>query len=188
WQEFVLEPSACREYLVQANWALYCDNYLEGFHIPFVHPALNQVLSYSEYEMHLFEWCSLQIGIAKNAEICFELPPSSPDYGKNVAGYYFWLYPNLMLNFYPWGLSVNVVKPLGHQRCKVAYYIYVWKPELREVGAGAALDLVEREDEAVVEMVQKGIRSRLYHRGRYSPTKEQCVHHFHQILVRQLFS
>jgi choline monooxygenase len=186
-QDFMLDPISSREYLVQAHWALYCDNYLEGFHIPFVHPSLHQALSYAEYETHLFDWCNLQIGVAKNAEICFTLPPDSPDYGKNIAGYYFWLYPNLMLNFYPWGLSVNLVKPLSHERCKVAYYIYVWKPELREYGAGAALDLVEREDEAVVETVQQGIRSRLYHKGRYSPSKEQCVHHFHRLLARQLF-
>jgi choline monooxygenase len=188
WEEFYFDAASSKEYGVQAHWALYCDNYLEGFHIPFVHPLLNQTLSYEEYETHLFEWSNLQIGAAKNAEVCFALPSDSPDYGKNIAGYYFWLYPNLMLNFYPWGLSVNLVRPLGPQRCKVSFYTYLWRPELRGYGAGAALDLVEREDEAVVETVQRGIQSRLYRKGRYSPSKEQCVHHFHQLLTRQLFS
>ena len=40
-EEFVFEPSLSRDYLVQAHWALYCENYLEGFHIPFVHADLN---------------------------------------------------------------------------------------------------------------------------------------------------
>ena len=40
--------------------------------------------------------------------------PAIPDYGKRVAAFYFWLFPNLMLNFYPWGLSMNVVNPLGY--------------------------------------------------------------------------
>jgi len=44
------------------------------------------------------------------------------------------------------------------------------------------LDRVEREDEAIVEAVQRGVRSRLYDRGRYSPTREQGVHHFHRLL------
>ena len=39
------------------------------------------------------------------------------------------------------------------------------------------------DDEAVVEAVQRGIRSRLYVRGRYSPTREQGVHHFHRLFA-----
>ena len=34
-----------RNYTINANWALYCDNYLEGFHIPFIHNDLNKVLN-----------------------------------------------------------------------------------------------------------------------------------------------
>ena len=36
-KDFIFDPNASRDYLVKANWALYCDNYLEGFHIPFIH-------------------------------------------------------------------------------------------------------------------------------------------------------
>ena len=32
--EFVHDPATSQEYLIKANWALYCDNYLEEFHIP----------------------------------------------------------------------------------------------------------------------------------------------------------
>src|SRR3954454_1437104 len=63
---------------------------------------------------------------------------------------------------------------------------YVWDPARLDRGAGAALDRVEREDEAVVESVPRGGRSRLYHRGRYSPVREQGVHHFHRLLERFL--
>ena len=52
-----------------------------------------------------------------------------------------------------------------------------------ECGAGADLDRVEREDESVVECVQQGVRSRIYERGRYSPSREQGVHHFHRLLA-----
>jgi choline monooxygenase len=55
-----------------------------------------------------------------------------------------------------------------------------------DAGAGAGLDRVEREDEAVVEAVQAGVRSTLYERGRYSPTREQGVHHFHRLLAGAL--
>lgn len=78
-----------------------------------------------------------------------------------------------MLNFYPWGLSVNVVKPLQTDLTCVSYLTFVADETKLNKGAGADLGRVEFEDQAVVESVQKGIRSRFYERGRYSPTREQ---------------
>ena len=182
-EQATLDPARSRDYLVQANWALYCDNYLEGFHIPFVHAGLSGVLDYGSYRTELFPYGSLQVGVAEGGEVCFALPPGSPDSGQNIAAYYFWLFPNTMLNFYPWGISVNVVRPLAVDRTRVSFYSYVWDAGKLESGAGAALDRVEREDEVIVENVQRGLRSRLYGRGRYSPTREQGVHHFHRLLA-----
>lgn len=186
---FRFDASRSRDYLVNANWALYCDNYLEGFHIPFVHASLSQALDYGEYSTELYRWSSLQLGIAKagDGQACFELPETSPDFGRNVAAYYYWLFPNTMLNFYPWGLSINIVRPLGVDRTRVSFLSYVHDESRLDAGAGAGLDRVEREDEAVVEAVQRGVRSRFYDRGRYSPTREQGVHHFHRLLAEMLF-
>jgi len=192
--EFRFDPARSRDYLVRANWALYCDNYLEGFHIPFVHSGLNEVLDYGSYVTELYPLANLQLGVAKSgspgadsgAEEVFDLPPSSPDYGKPIAAYYYWLFPNTMFNFYPWGLSVNVVRPLGPDLTRVSFLSYVWDEKKLGIGAGAALDRVEREDESVVEAVQKGVRSRIYDRGRYSPSREQGVHHFHRLFAEHL--
>jgi choline monooxygenase len=184
--EASLDTARSRDYLVGANWALYCDNYLEGFHIPYVHASLSGALDYSAYRTELFDWSSLQVGVASGGEAVFDVPASSPDHGQRIAGYYFWLFPNLMLNFYPWGLSVNIVKPLAVDRTRVTFLAYVWDPSRLDRGAGAGLDRVEREDETVVESVQRGVRSRLYDRGRYSPRRERGVHHFHVLLARSL--
>jgi len=180
------DPGRSREYLVRANWALYCDNYLEGFHIPFVHAALASALDYGNYRTELFPWGSLQVGIANEGEDCFSLPHDSPDRGQRVAAYYFWLYPNTMFNFYPWGLSINIVRPLAVDRTKVSFLSYVIDPSRLDQGAGAALDRVEREDEMIVEAAQRGAASRFYDRGRYSPTREQGLHHFHRLLAKSL--
>jgi choline monooxygenase len=180
--DFVFHPALSRDYTVHAHWALYCENYLEGFHIPFVHAGLNTVIDFGNYTTELFTYASLQLGIAKEEEGCFDLPPSSPDYGKKVAAYYFFVFPNMMFNFYPWGLSINIVKPVSIQQCKVSFLTYVWKEELLHKGAGADLDTVELEDEAVVGAVQQGVRSRFYQHGRYSVTREQGTHHFHRII------
>ena len=167
---------------MEANWALYCENYLEGFHIPFVHGSLSAVLDYGSYTTELFRYSSLQVGIAKKGDVCFDLPPNSPDTGKNVAGYYFWVFPNMMFNFYPWGLSFNHVEPTGVGTCRVKFEVYVFDDSKLGTGAGSGLNQVEMEDEEVVQNVQKGIRSRFYGHGRYSVTREQGTHHFHGLL------
>lgn len=173
-----------KEYSVKANWALYCENYLEGFHIPFIHAGLNSVLDFGEYTTEIFKYSNLQIGIAKKGESCFDLPTTSPDYGKSIAAYYFWVFPNMMFNFYPWGLSINIVKPINSSESKVEFLTYVSDESKLNFGAGNGLDGVEMEDEEVVENVQKGIRSRFYKHGRYSVTREQGTHHFHSLLAK----
>lgn len=182
----VFDASRSRDYLVQANWALYCDNYLEGFHIPYVHKGLAGALDYGAYRTELFRWSSVQVGIASSGDDCLDLPSASPDHGQRVAAYYFWLWPNTMLNVYPWGLSINVVRPLAADRTRVSYLTVVWDADRLDRGASVALDRVEREDEAIVESVQRGVRSRLYDRGRYSPTRETGVHHFHRLMADAL--
>jgi len=184
--DLVLEPALCRDYLVRANWALYCDNYLEGFHIPYVHGGLAQALDYGSYRTETFRWSCLQVGVASRPEDAFRLPPGSPDAAQSVAGYYWFLFPNTMVNVYPWGVSINIVKPLAVDRTKIAYWTYVSDRSRLETGAGAGLDRVEREDEAIVESVQKGIASRLYDRGRFSPAREAGVHWFHRLIAESL--
>ncbi|MGB7069688.1 MAG: SRPBCC family protein [Pyrinomonadaceae bacterium] len=160
-----------RDYEVNAHWALYCENYLEGFHIPFVHKALNKVIEYGAYQTDTYRYSSLQTGF---------------DSDGSVAGRYFFVFPNLMFNFYPWGISVNIVKPVSRERTIVRFLKYVTDESRLETGAGRDLHRVELEDEAVVESVQKGICSRFYDRGRYSPTRERGTHHFHQLIAEFL--
>lgn len=181
--QFKLDDNKSKDYLVNSNWALYCDNFLEGFHIPFVHDDLNDVLDYGEYETVVYDKMNLQIGYTDSSEEVFDLPKNHPDYGKNVAAYYYWIFPNLMFNFYPWGLSINIVKPLSIKQTRVSFKSYVYDESKLSNGAGAILDKVEREDEFVVEGVQKGINSSFYKSGRFSPTREKGVHHFHKLLA-----
>jgi choline monooxygenase len=175
------------DYKVNANWAIYTENYLEGFHIPYVHPGLNEVLDFKRYATIIGDYFSLQVGPSRDRQDAFDLPPGHIDYGKQIGAYYFWLFPNLMLNFYPWGLSVNIVSPQGRDMTMIKFMSYVLDPDKRNVGAGADLGEVEYEDEQVVESVQKGMKSRFYPRGRYSPSQEKGVHHFHRLLYQFLF-
>ena len=184
--QFKFNKGASKDYLVNCHWALYCDNYLEGFHIPFVHDGLNKVLDYDNYTTEIYNHCNLQIGYAKGGEEVFDLPEYHTDYGKNIGAYYYWIFPNMMFNFYPWGLSINIVKPISINKTKVSFLTYVYDETKLNKGAGAILDKVEREDEFVVESVHKGVQSRYYTTGRFSPTREKGVHHFHRLLASYL--
>jgi choline monooxygenase len=180
------DASSSKDYHVKAHWALYCENYLEGFHIPFVHGGLNQVLDFGSYTTELFELSNLQVGVGKKGDHCFDLPVSSQDHGRDIAAYYFWIFPNMMFNFYPWGLSVNIVEPTTVSSCRVRFLTYILDETKVGQGAGAGLDIVELEDEEVVENVQRGIRSRFYGHGRYSVSREQGIHHFHSLISRHM--
>lgn len=186
WHAFRFDPTRSRDYRFDAHWALYVENYLEGLHIPFLHAGLMQALDFGQYRYELHRFANLQLALAKPGEAAFELPPESPDHGQRVAAYYYWVFPNLMLNFYPWGLSLNHVLPLGPTRTVVQFRSYVRDPALLGQGAGGDLHRVEMEDEAVVRSVQRGVRSRFYPGGRYSPTREQGVHHFHRLIAELL--
>jgi choline monooxygenase len=165
------DASLSRDYEVRANWALYVENYLEGFHIPFVHAGLNEVVDCTGYRTELHRWSNVQLAQAKDG---------------TPAAQYWWVFPNLMLNFYPWGLSLNLVIPEALDRTRVLFRSYVWDETKLGEGAGAELDRVEAEDEAILEAVQRGVRSRLYTSGRYSPARELGVHHFHRLLCEML--
>lgn len=181
-----LDPAGTRDYLVRANWALYVDNFLEGFHVPYVHGGLAARLDYGGYRSELGRWGNLQVGPAAGAEETFDFPAGHPNAGERVAGFWIWMFPNLTWSFYPWGVSINVIEPLAVDRTRVRFLQYVWDPSKLAASAGNAIDRVEREDEVVVESVQKGVRSRLYRAGRYSPARESGVHQFHRLLSAAL--
>ncbi|HUR09870.1 MAG TPA: SRPBCC family protein [Flavitalea sp.] len=185
-EEFVYRPDLGKIYEVQAHWALYCENYLEGFHIPFVHADLNAVIDYGNYTTELFGWSNLQVGYAKDAADCFDIPHGAKDHGKKIAAYYFWVFPNMMFNFYPWGLSVNIVEPISIDRTRVRFLTYMMNESRSDQGAGGNLDKVELEDEEIVQQVQTGVKSRFYQHGRYSVTREQGTHHFHRLIASML--
>ena len=88
----------------------------------------------------------------------------------------------MLFNFYPWGLSVNIVIPVTTSITRVLYRGYVKDEKLAQKGAGSILDTVEIQDQNIIEQVHKSMRSKAYDRGRYSPTREQGVHHFHRII------
>jgi choline monooxygenase len=160
-------------YDIACDWKVYVDNYLEGYHLPQVHPRLNALLDYRSYTTELGPWFVLQSS---------PLDAGNSLYGAGEALYY-WLYPNTMLNVLPGRMQTNRVLPLSAGRCRVEFDFY-YAPGKRADRAGDAdfSELVQQEDIAICEAVQRGLRSGSYVAGRLNPAREQGVWHFQELL------
>ena len=91
-----------------------------------------------------------------------------------------------MLNYYKWGLSINIIEPISKEKTRVKYMTYHLKGEKIPSDSSSSVDSVEIEDQAVVTSVQQGIKSANYHRGRFSPDLEKGVHYFHKLISEKL--
>jgi choline monooxygenase len=166
-------------YEIACNWKAYVDNYLEGYHLPRVHPALNRLLDYRSYRTELARWHSLQWSPIESSQ-----GPYRAEGARAAEALYWWIWPNTMLNVLPGRLQTNHVVPLGPQRCRVDfdyYYAPQADPQLGEQDRAFA-DQVQAEDIAICEAVQRGLASGSYVAGRLNPTRETGVWHFHELL------
>ena len=91
-----------------------------------------------------------------------------------------------MLNFYNWGLSINIIEPLAKNRSKIRFLSYPIKNQTQPKNTNTSLAKIEKEDQNIVLDIQKGIVSKFYNRGRYSPKYESGVHHFHRLICKHL--
>ena len=160
-------------YEIACDWKAYVDNYLEGYHVPHVHPRLDALLDCRQYKTELARWHSLQRA---------PLDSDAALYGRGEALYYY-LFPNTMLNILPGRLQTNRVLPAGPGRCRVEFDFF-YAPGA-EAGADADerfSDEVQREDIAICEAVQRNLASGSYFAGRLNPTRESGVWHFHELL------
>jgi choline monooxygenase len=176
-----------RDYIIDCNWKVYVDNYLEGYHIPIAHPGLMKEIDYAQYRTETFRYYSQQFAPIRGIK-----PEEAADrmYAPGAGlqeALYFWVFPNLMLNIYPDNIQTNVIVPLSHEKTLT---IFEWffhdvsseKVQQRIKRTIAFSDEVQKEDVSLCEHVQRGLRSSTYDRGRYSIKRENGVHHFHMLL------
>jgi choline monooxygenase len=191
-----LQLAERRDYVINCNWKVYVDNYLEGYHIPIAHPGLMREIDYAQYRTDTFRYYSQQFAPIRAAGKAASATKTKPDdaaeriYAPGTGlqeALYFWIFPNLMLNIYPDNISTNVIVPLSHDKTLTVFEWYfhdVDQPKTRQriEKAIAFSDEVQQEDILLCENVQKGLRSSTYDRGRYSVKRENGVHHFHMLL------
>ncbi len=181
---------ASRSYELNCNWKVYVDNYLDGgYHVPYLHKGLNSVLDYKDYT------------IENGERYCLQSSPLSSASAKDAAlastrqgdrAWYFWLYPNFMINIYEGVMDTNLVIPLAPDRTRVVFDFYF--ADVSEAAAErnarsvAVAERIQQEDTGICESVQRGLSSRAYGAGRLSVRREAGEWLFHRLLAADLRS
>lgn len=170
-------------YEIECNWKVYIDNYLEGYHIPIVHPELANLLDYKAYVTETEKWYSLQHSPFKGENNLYTK--------EGGQAYYYFVFPNMMLNILPGRLQINLVTPVSPTKCKVLFgYFYDDIDTKTRSGVIeediAYSDEIQKEDVEICEAVQRGLQSKVYHQGRFSVKRELGVYHFQSLLKKEI--
>jgi choline monooxygenase len=178
-----------RDYVLACNWKVFVDNYLDGgYHVNTVHPGLAGVIDYTHYRTEIAGNTSVQIS---------PLRPPDPEAGSTGkvrtgnAAYYWWIFPNLMINLYDGVMDTNLVVPMSGDRCRVIFDFYFADtdgPEAKRFISEsiAVAEQIQQEDIGICEEVQRGLASPSFATGRFSVRREAAGYYFHQLLARCL--
>ena len=176
-----------RQWEIACNWKVFVDNYLDGgYHIPFLHRGLSSILSFKEYTIECWDRVCLQ---SSPVEAGPHGDAMTASVRKGTARYY-WLYPNLMLNWYEGYLDTNLVLPLGTDRVRVVFDFWFadtgGAARERNLASMNVSERIQDEDHAICESVQRGLRSQAYDAGRLSVRREAGENLFHRLLAADL--
>ncbi len=176
-----------RSYTLNCNWKVFVDNYLDGgYHVPHLHKGLNSVLDYKEYTIETEDRYCLQ----SSPMVASATDPTTSATRTGDRAWYFWQYPNFMINLYRGYMDTNLVLPDGVDRCRVIFDFY-----FDDIGADAVErnrqsiavgERVNDEDVGICESVQRGLHSKAYGAGRLSVRREAGEYLFHQLLAADL--
>jgi len=173
-----------RTYDMKCNWKTYVDNYLEGYHLPSVHPGLNRELDFNAYIVEPHAGYVRQFSPIRGAQSGDTTPRRYQEAREHLTTDYFCVFPNWMLNCYPDNISLNIVLPVEPERTLAIFEWYLPEKDHTSAAAKASVefsDQIQIEDVGICEAVQKNLRSRSYSRGRFSVKQEKGVHAFHRM-------
>jgi choline monooxygenase len=174
------------EFELDTNWKVACENFLECYHCPVAHPGFSAVVDVSAeaYELESNGLTSSQFGHVRAGDASVfaggEIPYSQ----------FHFLWPNFGVNIFPGSanLSCGPIVPVGPERT-ARFLDYFFAPDVDEAWVQELIEFdgqVGREDTALVEGVQRGIRSGVLDAGRLMPESEQLVAHFQRLTTAAL--
>jgi choline monooxygenase len=153
-----------------ANWKIYTDNFVEGYHIPGIHPKFFAAIDFEQFRT-----------TAHKGFIRMTAPPRE---GLFYRGKWLWMWPNWTLSLFEGGMNTSRINPIGTRRTEQLYHFYfadvsAERDESRSDTIARNLAVV-REDYEICVRTHGNYEAGNYHAGPLSPRHEQGVHYFQQ--------
>jgi choline monooxygenase len=189
------------EYEIAANWKLIGENFMEYYHLPWVHPGLVKVSPLKAH--HRWQGTGMYVGFCTSP-----IAPSREDEGWHAlpalaalneddgsSARFVWLFPNLALNALPNHTFLMLTQPTEAGRTQEVTYLLAPADSIDRAGDTleqevdsllAFWDEVNREDIAIVERVQEGVSDLAYTGGRMCYRFEESVHRFQNMVIDRM--
>ncbi|MDX2238481.1 MAG: aromatic ring-hydroxylating dioxygenase subunit alpha [Hyphomonadaceae bacterium] len=156
-----LKAALRRTHVIACNWKVYVENYLEGYHVPTLHPALDADIRAEEY--------------AVTVEGRAALHHAPPRAAGVYDGVWAWVWPNLGINVYQRGVMIERMAPIGAAQTRLDYLYLTEDGEAPAPETLTMSDQVTAEDSWICAQVQANLNAGIYERGVLSPKHEGAV-------------
>jgi choline monooxygenase len=193
------EVARVGEYAIAANYKLVGENFMEYYHLPWVHPGLVKVSPMDAH--HRWQGPGMYMGfcttpIARDTDEGgwqAGLPAiSGLSDDDAVSARFIWLFPNVAVNVLPNHLFIMSARPVSPDRTLETTYLLI-HPESASAASEDAVeqiatfwDAVNREDIGIVERVQQGLSTTPYPGGRLCYRFEETVHRFQNMVIDRM--
>jgi len=198
-ESFKYKPVANEIREVEGNWKQHAWNYMDNYHIRFVHKGpggLADAIDLETYTTELYQHSALQWAYARRPEDGFApqqvasrfKDPNNDD--KRVFALWWYIFPNVTLNFYPWGLSANQYLPVPGRPDRTQFHWFQYSLDESKFNERNKVWLnqqVDTEDIEAISLVSKGARSGFAPRGRFAPREELGPHWLHRLIYATVF-
>jgi phenylpropionate dioxygenase-like ring-hydroxylating dioxygenase large terminal subunit len=176
------------EFTLEANWKVACENFLECYHCSVAHPAFTAAVDVSldAYRLATDGLTSSQFGPLRGNGDSFLAG------GEVGRSQFHFVWPNFGINVFPGqpNLSCGAIVPVGSERTARSLD-YFFAPDVDQAWLDELIafdDQIGREDTALVEGVQRGLRAGVLADGRILTESEQLVAHFQRLCADALQS
>lgn len=165
---------ARRQHDVACRWTLYVENYLEGYHVPAIHPGLDAEIVADQYRVEI------------DGHAAIHHAPLRPERRSDAVydGLWAWLWPNLGINVYQNGMMMERIWPLSDTLTRLDYLYVFAEPDADHSATFAMSDAVTAEDRAICEAVERNVAAGDIAQGPLSPRHEGGVSLFRELLAR----
>lgn len=193
------EVAAEKVYDIQANYKLIGENFMEYYHLPWVHPELVKV---SRMEDH-YRWQGPGMYTGMTT---WPISQNSEDGGwqglqpapyltqpNNEAGRFIWLFPNTAVNLLPNHCVILMAQPDGPDRTIETLRLLLPANAAKDENIAEEISqllnfwhLINVQDIEIVEKVQNGLRNKVYDGGRMCYRFEEPLHRFQNMIIDRM--